>query len=350
MNLLSKKQFQSELEGKIIDLFTLSNSNGIHIQICNFGARVVSLFVPDKGGEFDDIVLGFPCIEDYLKHRNTYFGATIGRYANRIAKGQFDLNGKTYFLSKNNGNNHLHGGNELNNVVWKMVSFDKKHLKLKHVSPDGEMGYPGTVEIFVNYSLSENNELEIEYFGESDQDTILNLTHHSFFNLKGEGRGDILAHQIRINAKQFTPINDESIPLKDSEQTDLSPFDFNQLNTIGERINVEHQQVKNGKGYDHNFVLNKTIGAFGWAAKVVEPSSGRTLEVFTDKPGLQFYSGNFLDGTLKGKRGETYGFRSGFCLEPQFFPNSPNRPDFPSTILKKGENYYSKTMYQFGVL
>lgn len=326
---------------------TLVNSHGLKSVITNFGARVVSLFVPDKNGTMEDIVLGFDSLKEYTVH-DTYYGAIVGRYANRIANGKFSIGGKEYQLKKNNGINALHGGpNGLHNLFWKIVSSNDSSVALSYVSRDGEEGYPGNLNVKVIYTLSENNELAIDYEAFTDQETILNLTNHSFFNLNGEGRGDILDHVLTINADKFCPVDQMLIPTGELKDVKGTPFDFHSLRRIGERINNEDEQLKFGLGYDHNWVLNKNKTELTFAAKIIEPVNGRALEVWTTEPGLQFYSGNFLNAKEIGKANKPYPFRSAVCLEAQHFPDSPNHNNFPSTILKPGDVYKQKTIYKF---
>jgi aldose 1-epimerase len=348
---VSKAVFGKTPDGQDVDVFTLTNAQGIEARIITYGGILISLRVPDRAGKLDDIVLGYNDLGGYLKS-TPYFGAIIGRYGNRIAKGRFTLDGKSYTLATNDGPNHLHGGIKgFDKVVWKGESSkspDGVTVTFSHDSPDGDEGYPGTLKTQVTYSLNNSNELAIEYQATTDKPTIVNLTHHSYFNLAGEGKRDILDHQIMINADRYTPIDATSIPLGDLAEVEGTPFDFRKPQPIGSRINQDNSQLKNGKGYDHNFVLNRQNDGLALAARVVEPASGRTLEVSTTEPGIQFYSGNFLDGSITGKSGQPYKERFGFCLEPQHFPDSPNHAAFPSTILKPGTEYRSRTVFAFG--
>ena len=321
------------------------------MDITNFGAAVVSLKVPDRHGKTDDVVLGYDDLDGYL-HDKSYFGATVGRYANRIAHGKFTLNGTTYTLAKNDGENHLHGGvRGFNKVVWeaKDVSIaGAAALQLNYLSKDGEEGYPGNLSVQVTYTLTNNNELKIDYSATTDKDTVVNLTHHSYFNLAGQGKGDILQHQLLLHASRFTPVDATLIPTGEIRSVKGTPLDFASATAIGSRIGQDDEQLKLGHGYDHNFVLDGgTEGAPVLAAQVYEPSSGRVMEVWTTQPGVQFYSGNFLDDTIRGKSGSTYRRRAAFCLETQHFPDSPNKPNFPSTILKPGSQFKSSTTYKF---
>lgn len=333
--------------GNPLEIHTLSNSHNVKVSITNFGGKVVSIFVPDRYGNFKDIVLGYDTAEEYVKG-NPYFGALIGRYGNRIAKGQFSLNGDTYQLSINSRSDTLHGGPAgFHNRIWKIESKSSSEIVLTLVSEDGEEGYPGELSVNVRYSLNDANELAIGYYAVTDKTTIINLTNHPFFNLKGEGNGDILHHDIMIVADRFTPVNERLIPTGEIWTVEGTALDFRDFTTIGTGINSNEEQIKFGRGYDHNWVLEKNGREISLAACVREPLTGRELEVWTTEPGLQFYSGNFLDGTDVGKGGKPYGFRSAFCLEAQHFPDSPNHPNFPSTILMPGEKYTQKTVYKF---
>lgn len=347
--LIDNDSFKTELDGKTVQLYTLKNANGIIAQITNYGGRVVSLWVPDKKGNFDDIVLGYNTMAGYLNSNEIYYGALIGRYGNRIGNGKFTLNDSTYTLVKNNGENHLHGGIKgFNNVVWDAVQPDEKTLVLEYVSPDGEEGYPGNLSVRVQYQLTDENELKIEYRSITDKPTPVNLTHHSFFNLKGAGNGTINDHILQINADNYTPVAGGLIPAGEIAPVEGTPMDFRKPFEIGKRFDEDFEQLKLGLGYDHNWVLNKSPEGLTFAAKATEPVSGRTLEVYTNEPGLQFYGGNFLNGSDTGKEGKVYEYRSAFCLETQHFPDSPNKPSFPSVILNPGEEYHSICIYKFG--
>jgi len=346
-----KRAFGKTGDGKQVDLYVLSNKNGVEVDITNFGAAVVSLKVPDRHGKTDDVVLGYDDLDGYL-HDKSYFGATVGRYANRIAHGKFTLNGTTYTLAKNDGENHLHGGVQgFNKVVWEakdVSTADAAALQLNYLSKDGEEGYPGNLSVQVTYTLTNNNELKIDYAATTDKDTVLNLTHHSYFNLAGQGKGDILQHQLLLHASRFTPVDATLIPTGEIRSVKGTPLDFASATAIGSRIGQDDDQLKLGHGYDHNFVLDGgTGGAPVLAAQVYEPSSGRVMEVWTTQPGIQLYSGNFLNDTIRGKSGSTYQRRAAFCLETQHFPDSPNKPNFPSTILKVGGQFKSSTTYKF---
>jgi len=341
---IQKKLFGKMPDGTKIYQFKLKNKNNLMVSIINYGGIINSIKIPDKNGKFDDIVLGFNCLKKYLAE-HPYFGAIIGRYANRIADGEFTLNDKQYNLAKNNGNNHLHGGIKgFDKVVWDVEAIDEKNewgVLLKYTSPDGEEGYPGKLETTVKYTLNDKNELKIEYTATTDKPTPVNLTNHSYFNLKCAGCGTILDHYLKINADKYTEVNDELIPTGEINKVQGTPLDFTSLHLIGKRID----KIKGG--YDHNFILNKKNKQISLAAKVVEKETGRIMEVYTTQPGLQFYSGNFLDGSIRGKNRKVYKKHYGFCLETQHFPDSPNHPGFPSTILNPGEKYLHTTIYKF---
>ncbi len=329
---------------------TLTNKNGMMATITPYGGKLISLVVPGKNGDFDDVVLGYDSAEQY-PGGNPYFGALIGRYGNRIAKGKFSLNGTEYQLKTNNGANALHGGPQgFHNVTWRLDKVDSLNkIELYYLSKDGEEGYPGNLTVKVTYSLTDENELMIDYEATTDKTTIVNLTHHSFFNLAGAGSGTILDHSLFINADKFTPVDQGLIPSGELKDVKGTYFDFTKATRIGERIDSDDDQLKNGKGYDHNWVLIRKNEGLSLAATVSEPTSGRVMEVWTTEPGLQFYSGNFLNGKDIGKGGKKYEFRSAFCLETQHFPDSPNQPNFPSTVLNPGEVYQHKTVYKFKV-
>jgi aldose 1-epimerase len=348
---IDPKQFESVTDGKSTRLYVLKNKNGLEATITNFGLRLVSLMVPNKNGVFDDIVLGFSNLKAYQTKKGSYFGAIIGRYSNRIANGQFTLEDKTYKLAVNNGKNHLHGGVKgFNNVVWEGQQLKNNEIEFTRISADMEEGYPGNLSLKVRYTLTDDNELKINYYTTTDKTTIVNLTHHSFFNLAGEGNGNVNNHLLMINADFFTPVNQDLIPTGAIEKVKGTPFDFKSFKPIGEDLDVQHQQFQYAKGYDQNFVLNKTPKnkqGLVLAAKVIEPHSGRIMEVYTSEPGIQFYEANYLDGSVKGKSGKSYVFRGAFCLETQHFPNSPNQINFPATILRPHQTYNSTTVYKF---
>ena len=348
---MEKKSFGVTADGSSADLYVLTNKNGAQVSITNFGGVVVSIKVPDRKGTLGDIVLGHDSLEGYINDKN-FFGALIGRYGNRIAHGKFIINGVTYTLAKNNGENSLHGGTKgFNKVLWKAQGISKKDgpsLELKYLSKDGEEGYPGNLAVTVIYTLTNDNELKIEYTATTDKPTVINLTNHSYFNLAGPGAGDILNHVLMLNAGKFTPVDAGLIPTGELRSVAGTPFDFRKPTAIGARIGQNDEQLKLGKGYDHNFVLDKKKpGSMTLAARVVEPQNGRVMEVWTTEPGIQFYSGNFLDGTVHGKSGQAYGLRLGLCLETQHFPDSPNRASFPTTLLKPRERYHTTTVYRF---
>ena len=347
---IQKEIFGKTQQGVQVDLYTLTNANGVVAKITNYGAIVVSLEVPDRKGKMADVVLGYDTLAEYIKD-TPYFGAIVGRYGNRIAKGKFTLDGVEYKLATNNGENHLHGGIVgFDKVVWDaepIKQADAVGLKLTYLSKDGEEGYPGNLTSTVCYYLTNDNELKIEYKATTDKATPINLTHHSYFNLAGQGTCDILAHQLMINADRFTPVDATLIPTGELRAVKGTTFDFTKPTPIGDRIDQDDEQLKFGKGYDHNFVLNSSDGSLALAARVTEPTSGRIMEVYTTEPGIQFYSGNFLDGSNVGKGGKVYKHRYGFCLETQHFPDSPNKPDFPSVTLKPGEKYTCTTVYKF---
>lgn len=348
---LTQTPFGAAPDGTAIDLVTLRNSAGMEVRLMTYGAIVVSLRVPDRDGQVDDVVLGFDTAEEYFT-QSPYFGAIVGRYANRIANAQFTLGGETFNLTVNDGVNHLHGGTQgWDKVVWRGEPFqngDGVGVVLSHTSPDGDQGYPGTVEATVTYWLRSDNSLVIDFFATTDKPTVINLAQHSYFNLGGSKTPDILGHQLMIPADRYTPTDATLIPTGELAPVDGTPFDFRTPHTIGERINGDDPQLVVGKGYDHNWLLNRISGEAALVARVVEPITGRTLEVESTEPGLQFYSGNFLDGTLTGKDGRVYTHRSGFCLEPQHYPDSPNQA-FPSVELRPGEEYRSRTVLRFGI-
>jgi aldose 1-epimerase len=339
-------------DGSPVEIFTLTNANGVEVRTMPYGAVIVSLRVPDRAGRIDDVVLGFDTLDGYLA-RTTYFGAVVGRYGNRIAKGQFTLDGRSYQLATNNGPNHLHGGVKgFDKQLWHAEPFDRDGrvgVAYTLTSADGDQGYPGTLNVKVTYTLSPANELTVEYEGTTDRSTVINLTQHSFFNLAGDGSGDILGHKLTLDADRFTPVDATLIPTGEPAPLDGTPFDFRQPATIGARIDADHPQLRHGTGYDHNWVINGSPGTLRHAARVEDPSTGRTLDVSTTEPGVQFYAGNFLDGTITGKSGHVYKRRAGLCLETQHFPDSPNKPQFPSTVLRPGETYRSRTVFTFGV-
>jgi aldose 1-epimerase len=348
--MIKKQAFGTTRDGKPVDLYTLTNPHGLEVRAMTYGGIIVSLRAPDQQGQLDDVVLGYEKLDDYLKS-SPYFGAIIGRYGNRIAKGRFTLDGKAYTLATNDGPNSLHGGLKgFDKVVWQAAPFEKKGevgVIFKYTSPDGEEGYPGTLKVTVTYTLNDQNELIFEYHATTDKATPVNLTNHAYFNLAGDGKRDILGHLLMLNADRFTPVDKTLIPTGELRPVQGTPFDFTQPTAIGARIDQKDEQLIFGKGYDHNFVIHRTGSGLALAARVQEPTTGRVMEVLTTEPGIQFYSGNFLDGTLTGKGGHVYQHRYGFCLETQHYPDSPNQPNFPSTILRPGQTYHSKTVYRF---
>lgn len=343
--------YAQTVNGKNVGIYFLKNANNVEVAITNYGGRVVALVVPDKTGRPTDIVLGYDSLAHYQNKNEAYFGALIGRYGNRIAKASFKLNGNTYQLAANNGPNSLHGGPMgFHNQVWDVVSNDAHSLSLSYLSKDGEEGYPGNLTVKVTYTLTDANELKIDYEASTDKATVVNLTNHAYFNLNGQGNETITDHELMINAAKYSAVDSTLIPAGAPVAVTGTPFDFTTAKLIGKEINTEDEQIKNGLGYDHNFVLNKTAeNALDKAASVYSSVTGITMEVFTTEPAIQFYSGNFLDGTLIGKGNKKYGYRSAFCLETQHYPDSPNQPDFPSTVLEPGKNYKSTTIYTFGI-
>ena len=341
---IQKESFGALPDGQKVDLYVLTNGRGMTAKVMTYGATLVSLSVPDKRGDVADITLGLDSLEGYMD-ASPYFGATVGRYANRIAKGKFTLDGKEYTLAKNNGENHLHGGNKgFDKVLWQAEPFREDKMvgvKFVYFSKDGEEGYPGNLACTVTYMLTDSDELRINYEAETDKATPVNLTHHSYFNLAGQGEGDILSHELMIAADEYTPVDAGLIPTGEILPVAGTPMDFTTPHAIGERID----QVEGG--YDHNFVLRSGGGELALAARVHDPETGRVMEIHTTEPGIQFYSGNFLDGTITGKDGKVYYKHCGFCLEPQHFPDSPNKPNFPSTILQPGAKYFSRTVFSF---
>ena len=337
--------FGKTREGAAVRIFTLTNSHGVEATITNYGGRVVSLKVPDKSGAMGDVVLGFDSLEGYL-NENPFFGALVGRYANRIGHAQFTLDKVLYKVPKNDGDNALHGGlRGFDKVVWTPRELPDGGLELTYLSKDGEEGYPGNCKVTVVYHLTDANELKIDYSATTDKDTVVNLTNHSYFNLKGSG--DILGHMLTLNADHFTPVDSGLIPTGVLQPVAGTPFDFKKSTAIGGRIDQGDEQLKLGKGYDHNWVLNKKGSELSLAARVEDPTTGRVMEVWTTQPGIQFYTGNFLDGTIKGKKGWVYARRSALCLETQHFPDSPNKPKFPSVVLRPGIEFKSTTIYKF---
>jgi len=346
---VKKESFGTLPDGTPVDLFTMTNAQGMEIRATNYGGIVVSLRVPDKKGNLDDIALGFDDLRGYLAN-TPYFGAIIGRYGNRIANGKFTLDGKEYSLARNNGPNSIHGGLKgFNKVLWQAEPFQSPAgvgIILTYTSKDGEEGYPGNLKTKVTYTLTDKNEWIIDYEAVADNATPLNLTEHTYFNLAGEGKGNILGHILQLKANHFTPVDQNLIPVGELRAVKNTPLDFTEPTAIGARIDADYEQLHLGRGYDHNFAIDQKGSDPVLAARVKEPTSGRVLEVYTTEPGLQFYTGNFLDGTITGKQGHVYKRRYGFCLETQHFPDSPNHPDFPTTILRPGRTYHSRTIYK----
>jgi len=337
-----------KVDGQDISLYTLKNGHGMEVAITNYGATVVTIKVPDKKGNIEDVALGYDKVEDYVTDKS-YFGVTAGRYANRIANGKFTIDGQTYQVPQNDGPNALHGGKVgFNKHVWQAHEVPGKNaVAMSLVSKDGDQGFPGNLNVKVTFTLTEDNELRFDYLATTDKATVLNLTNHSYFNLAGQGKGDILGTQLTLHASRMTPVDSNLIPTGELKPVKGTPFDFTTEHVVGERINASDEQLKLGRGYDHNFVIDRTKPGLVVAAEAYDPKSGRTLEVLSNQPGIQFYTGNFLDGTSHGKGGNNYPIRTGFCLETQHFPDSPNHPKFPSTLLKPGEKFTSTTIYKF---
>jgi aldose 1-epimerase len=345
-----KSSFGKTNDGQPVDLYVLTNARGMEVCLTNYGGTLISVKAPNRHGKLSDVVLGFDSLAGYLG-TEPYFGALIGRYGNRIANGRFSIDGREYRLEQNDGQNSLHGGAKgFDKRVWRAKDTSTKSapaVELSYVSNDGEEGYPGALTVAVTYTLTSRNELKIDYTATTDKPTILNLTNHSYFNLAGEGEGDILSHMVTINADGFTPVDGTLIPTGEVRSVGGTPFDFREPTAIGARIDADDDQIKFGRGYDHNFVLRRAKDSPNLAARVTDPSSGRVMEVLTTEPGLQFYTGNFLDGTIHGKGGKAYGRRSAFCMETQHFPDSPNKSQFPSVLLRPGGRYTSTTVYRF---
>jgi aldose 1-epimerase len=346
---ISRKPCGTAPDGQSVEMFSLRNAGGMQATIMNYGGIVTSLRVPDRNGNPGDVVLGYEHLDGYLKS-TPYFGCLVGRYGNRIAKGQFSVGGGSYTLATNNPPNALHGGLQgFDKVVWKVlkadVGPDGPRLVLHYVSKDGEEGYPGNLSVTATYTLTADNALRLDYKATTDKPTVLNLTQHSYFNLRGSG--DILGHVVQINGDKFTPVDATLIPTGELRPVEGTPFDFRKPTAIGARVSQQDEQLNFGKGYDHNWVINKPWGELVLMARVVEPVTGRVLEVLSTEPGVQFYCGNFLDGTITGKGGWVYQFRNGFCFEPQHYPDSPNHPAFPTTELKPGQTYQNTIIYRF---
>ena len=344
--------FGTTPDGDQATAYTLTNGRGMEVRVTDWGGVILSISVPDRDGVAENVTLGFDDLEPYTTGESPYFGALIGRYGNRIADGRFSLDGETYALAVNNGPNSLHGGDRgFDKRLWRAEPFETDSsagLVLTRTSPDGEEGYPGTLDVTVTYTLTDGDALAFDYQATTDRATPVNLTQHTYFNLAGPG-GDILGHRLTLNAGAFTPVDSTLIPTGEIRPVDGTPFDFRQPHAIGERIGADSEQLRFGGGYDHNWVLDRRGDGLVPAARLADPASGRVMEILTTEPGLQFYSGNFLDGSLTGSGGQTYAYRSGLALETQHFPDSPNQPGFPSTVLRPGETYQSRTVYRFSV-
>ena len=349
---VTREPFGTLPDGRQVEIFTLRNASGMEVRFTNFGGIITSIRVPDRQGNFEDVTLGFDSLAGYVGE-HPYFGSLIGRYGNRIARGRFTLDGKQYNLATNNAPNHLHGGpGGFHKVLWNAEPFQNDSsvgAVLTYTSPDGEEGYPGTLQTRVTYTLTNANELGFEYHATADKPTPVNLTQHAYFNLAGDGERDILGHELTLNASRFTPVDSTLIPTGEIAPVANTPLDFTRPTPIGARIDQDHPQLGHGGGYDHNWVLDRQGEGLSLAARLYEPESGRQMEVWTTEPGIQFYSGNFLDGSLTGKNGKVYQHRFGLALETQHFPDSPNQPNFPTTILRPGEEYRSRTVYRFSV-
>ena len=352
VKLLPVSDFETLLDDKEVTLYTLKNAD-LTMQVTNFGARVVSLWTPDKNGNYEDIVLGYDNIDKYINNRGERFlGAVVGPYANRIAGGTYTICNETYTFPQNNNGQTLHGGlTGLDMVVWDVFAADDSTLVLSYTHPDGHEGMPGNLEIFMTYTLTSSNEFKVEYLAQTDKPTHVNLSHHSFFNLKGEGNGTINDHVLYINGSKTTPVNEVLIPTGEISDVTGTPFDFRKAKAIGTDLYEENEQLKNGSGYDHNWVLDRhSPDQLEMAASVLEPVSGRFMEVWTDQPAIQFYGGNFFDGTTDGKYGKALRYRESIALETQKYPDSPNHPHFPSTLLKPGEDYTHTCVYRFSTV
>ncbi|TLX71281.1 galactose mutarotase [Labilibacter sediminis] len=350
-DILDANAFKADLNGKTIELYTLTNATGATAQLSNYGARLVSLWMPDRDGNYADVNLGLATGQEYIDSKVRYFGNVVGRYANRIANAEFVLEGDTFRLPKNNGNNILHGGsNGFYNQIWDAKMIGNNKIEFSYLSVDGEEGFPGNVKVSVLYELSDDNELKISYKAITDKTTHINLCNHAFFNLAGEGSGLVYEHELFVNANKYTPLNEQQIPTGELADVKGTPFDFTVPSKIGTRIEDEFDQLKAGNGYDVNYVLNVGAKELKHAATLSDLKSGRVMEVYTTEPGLQLYTANWLDGTIVGKSGKPLGFREAVCIETQHFPDSPNQPHFPSTILHPGEEFESITIYKFSLL
>ena len=347
---IMREKFHQTVDGKTVDLFILSNKNGLEMSVTNFGAKIVSLHVPDKNGKMTDVVLGHDSIDEYLKSQEPYFGAVCGRTGNRIAKGKFTLDGQEYTLAVNNGPNNLHGGLKgFNAVVWDAKQIDAQTLELIYLSKDGEEGYPGNLTTTITYTLTDDNAVQIDYKATTDKATILNLTNHSYFNLSGAGDEYIGDHLLQINADTYLPTDDTAIPYGKAEKVEGTPMDFRNLFEIGARINDDFQQLIFGKGYDHTYILNKKENELSFCAKAISPKTGIEMDTYTTEPGVQLYTGNWMTGEFEAKEGKRYPMRSAFCLETQHYPDSINKPEYPSVVLRPGEIFESQTIYKFSI-
>ena len=348
---IEKKPFGKTRDGQPVEIYTLVNKNGLSAEISNYGGIVRTLSVPDKSGQFLDIVAGYNTLEEYLNW-SPHYGCIVGRFSNRIAGGKFSIDGKEYVLAQNNSGNNLHGGPKgFDKVVWKArdyISDSGPALELTYLSPDGDQGFPGNLSVKTVYTLTNDNELKVEYTATTDKKTVVNLTHHSYFNLSGPSNGDILDHIVTLNADKFTPVDKTGIPTGEFRSVSGTPFDFRKPHSLGKRINVNNDQLKKGAGYDHNWIVNGKKGELTLGATVYDPKSGRVMEVYSDKPGMQLYTGNFLEKDI-GKDGKPYKRRYALCLEPQDFPDAPNKKNFPSTLLSPGETYSHTLIYKFSV-
>jgi aldose 1-epimerase len=351
---ISEMPFGLTTEGDSVTVYTFSNEHGMEVKIMNYGGIITHLKVPDKNGVLEDVVLGFDKLADYEKG-SPYFGAIVGRYGNRIAKGKFNLNGTEYILAQNNGENSLHGGLKgFDKVVWDAKTFENAKgagLILKYLSKDMEEGFPGNLDVTVTYTIKTNNEIEIDYQATTDKPTVVNITQHSYFNLTGNAKRDILGHEVMIKSEHLIPVDAGLIPTGEMMQVAGTPFDFNEITKVGARIEADNEQLQLGGGYDHCWVLNKSSeDALEWVVKATDPESGRVFELATTEPGVQFYTGNFLDGSLTGKGGVVYEKRYGLCFEPEHYPDSPNQPNFPSVVLNPGDEYKTTTVWKFGLV
>lgn len=345
---LNPEAFDAVVEGKQVRLYSLENKHGAEAHFINQGAKLVSLVVPTKTGGWADVVIGHDSTTDYLQSEEAYFGAICGRYANRIARGRFSLDAEEYTLAINNGPNALHGGLKgFNAVIWDAEQLVPNQLRLRYTSPDGEEGYPGELSVEVTYTLSDDNELCIDYKATTTRPTVLNLTNHAYFNLSGDGDASVHDHLLEINARKYLPTDNTAIPYKEAEAVEGTPFDFRTPHTIGERIDTPVDQLLWARGYDHTFILDKPLGKLGFAARCSSPKTGIVMEVYTDQPGVQLYTGNWMSGNMRGKHDARYPARAALCLETQHFPDSPNRPDYPSTRLSPGETFRSTTVFAF---